>query len=110
MTKHNPSPRPTHRPPKPPGSVVEGVPTPENNFSKRVCFTQPYRGATITICPDSPDPFQEYVLQERASYLNMLEEKVSLAIKPKPSWLTEKAWRWLLEQLLVMKHFRRINV
>ena len=61
--------------------------------------------------PDLPDydlnapQFQEYVLRERLRGLVGLEEKISLAIKPKPTWLTERAWRWLLGRLLVMKHF-----
>lgn len=34
MTKHNPSPSPTHRPPRAPHQGVEGVPIPVQNISK----------------------------------------------------------------------------
>lgn len=46
--------------------------------------------------------FQEFIVEENLRR----ETRISLAIKPKPSWLTEKVWQWLLNQLLVMKHFR----
>ena len=33
------------------------------------------------------------------------EERIKLAIKPKPKWLPEKVHKWILSKLLVMEKF-----
>lgn len=54
------------------------------------------------------DPFTvKQLAKARNEYFTILEEQIQFAVRPKPRWMPQRVWLWLLSKLLRMEVWKQ---